>query len=335
MTKMKQTATIFHCRAAGFEAARSCEQHDLHGHSFVLSALDTKPLATALNSLAQSLNYCHLNQHYDNCADMELLESMHAQLGKPRELRLQSAPNRGALISNGMNLHWHKGRFEAAHFLPHVPPGHKCGRLHGHGFELTLYATASSAALAQAFNSMHQLLDRQLLNDIVGLENPTSEVLAAYVWHKIELPNLYVHIKETDTAASIYDGKNYHIWKQQMAECAIESSDYKSVFGHSYNIRLHIASELDQLAGWLLDYGDIKQIFKPLYRQIDHHLLSNTLNKKQAQSIDLLQWISDNLATQLPQLTQLSLHNTPYSGLILDKLARKQQKNIPYLLSGW
>lgn len=81
--------------------------------------------------------------------------------------------------------------FEAAHHLPHVPAGHKCGRLHGHSFMVRLEITGEVdphtgwimdfAELKAAFKPTYDRLDHYYLNDIPGLENPTSEVLAKWL----------------------------------------------------------------------------------------------------------------------------------------------------------
>lgn len=110
--------------------------------------------------------------------------------------------------------------FEAAHRLPHVPEGHKCARLHGHSFLLRIYVTGDVdprtgwvidfSEIKQAFMPIYERLDHHYLNDIDGLENPTSEILAAWIWAKLKpaLPCLSkVMIKETCTAGCIYIGK--------------------------------------------------------------------------------------------------------------------------------
>ncbi len=107
--------------------------------------------------------------------------------------------------------------FEAAHKLPNVPEGHKCGRLHGHSFLVRLYLSGEVdpntgwiidfGDVKQAFKPTYEQLDHHYLNDIAGLENPTSEVLAQWIWHKMKpiLPLLSkVEIKETCTAGCIY-----------------------------------------------------------------------------------------------------------------------------------
>lgn len=111
-------------------------------------------------------------------------------------------------------------RIEAAHKLPNVPPGHKCGRLHGHSFEISVHVEGpvgeqtgwvrDFADIKQAFAPIDQQLDHNYLNDIEGLENPTSENLAVWVWQRLKpaLANLsQVAVKETCTAGCIYRGR--------------------------------------------------------------------------------------------------------------------------------
>ena len=99
---------------------------------------------------------------------------------------------------------------EAAHRLPHVPEGHKCARLHGHSFKVTIFVEGpvgdstgwimDFGDIKSAFAPIYQQLDHHYLNDIQGLENPTSENLAAWIWHQLKprLPLLSgIQIKET------------------------------------------------------------------------------------------------------------------------------------------
>ncbi|MBO4351143.1 MAG: 6-carboxytetrahydropterin synthase QueD [Proteobacteria bacterium] len=109
-------------------------------------------------------------------------------------------------------------RFEAAHRLPHVPEGHKCGRLHGHSYQVDVIikgevnpATSmviDFAEITKAWEPMHNVLDHYYLNEIEGLENPTSEVLAQwiYVRMKRELPCLSaIYVHETCTSSARYE----------------------------------------------------------------------------------------------------------------------------------
>ena len=109
--------------------------------------------------------------------------------------------------------------FEAAHRLPNVPEGHKCSRLHGHSYRVSIQIegpigetsgwVADFADLADAFAPVHEKLDHHYLNDISGLENPTSEVLATWIWDQLvgTLANLTkVSVQETCTSGCIYRG---------------------------------------------------------------------------------------------------------------------------------
>ncbi len=110
-------------------------------------------------------------------------------------------------------------RFEAAHRLPLVPPGHKCARLHGHSFCIEVCIRGpvppstgwllDFADLQKAFAPLHDLLDHHYLNDIPGLENPTSENLAVWIWQRLKpvLPGLAeIVVRETCTSRCIYRG---------------------------------------------------------------------------------------------------------------------------------
>jgi len=111
--------------------------------------------------------------------------------------------------------------FEAAHRLPNVPEGHKCARLHGHSFcvRLTVAGEVDETAgwvmdfsdLKTVFKPIYEQLDHHYLNDIPGLENPTSENIARWIWGKLkpQLPQLSViEIRETCTSGCVFRGGN-------------------------------------------------------------------------------------------------------------------------------
>lgn len=108
---------------------------------------------------------------------------------------------------------------EAAHRLPHVPEGHKCARLHGHSFQVSIHVSGSVDAqsgwvmdfadIKAAFKPIWEQLDHHYLNDITGLENPTSENLARWIWCALKpaLPLLSkIIVKETCTSGCVYLG---------------------------------------------------------------------------------------------------------------------------------
>lgn len=111
--------------------------------------------------------------------------------------------------------------FEAAHRLPHVPEGHKCARLHGHSFGVTVHVrgmiepetgwVADFAEIKRVFEPLHEQLDHRYLNEVPGLENPTTEHLARWIWVKLKpgLPGLSrVVVRETCTAGCVYQGED-------------------------------------------------------------------------------------------------------------------------------
>src|SRR5689334_4675639 len=110
-------------------------------------------------------------------------------------------------------------QFEAAHLLPRLPKSHKCRRLHGHSFkvEITVEGELDNklgwvmdyADMSKAFKPIWELLDHRYLNEIPGLENPTSENIAIWIWQRLK-PNLSIlsgiEVAETCTARCIYKG---------------------------------------------------------------------------------------------------------------------------------
>lgn len=110
-------------------------------------------------------------------------------------------------------------QFEAAHLLPRLPRGHKCRRLHGHSFMVEVVVAGECDAklgwlmdyadMSQAFRPVWEQLDHRYLNQIRGLENPTSENVAAWIWRRLKprLPLLTeIVVAETCTARCVYRG---------------------------------------------------------------------------------------------------------------------------------
>ncbi len=110
-------------------------------------------------------------------------------------------------------------QFEAAHLLPNLPATHKCRRLHGHSFKAEIVVRGERdpsmgwvmdyAEISQAFRPLWEQLDHYYLNEVIGLENPTSENLAIWIWDHLKptLPSLVeVTVAETCTAQCTYRG---------------------------------------------------------------------------------------------------------------------------------
>lgn len=109
--------------------------------------------------------------------------------------------------------------FEAAHFLPTFPEGHKCRRMHGHSFKVEVIIEGELdeqkgylqdfGEVKAALKPIHDALDHRLLNDIDGLANPTAELLAKWIYDRLKptLPLLAaVRVRETCTSEAAYRG---------------------------------------------------------------------------------------------------------------------------------
>lgn len=111
--------------------------------------------------------------------------------------------------------------FEAAHFLPGVPDGHKCKRMHGHSYRVRVHIRGAPggpqnwvmdfADVKRIVSSVLNRLDHRVLNEIPGLENPTAEQIARYLWRELTpgLPGLSkIVLRETAKAGCIYRGED-------------------------------------------------------------------------------------------------------------------------------
>lgn len=112
-----------------------------------------------------------------------------------------------------------KFTFDSAHFLPNVPEGHKCKNIHGHTYQLTVFVedelvdklewVMDFAELKKVVNPIIDILDHNLINEIAGLENPTCERIAIWIWDQIkhQIPTLIkIQLNETPNSGVIYTG---------------------------------------------------------------------------------------------------------------------------------
>ncbi|MBL7769980.1 MAG: 6-carboxytetrahydropterin synthase QueD [Flavipsychrobacter sp.] len=109
--------------------------------------------------------------------------------------------------------------FDSAHFLPNVPEGHKCKEMHGHTYRLRVWVEGpldpvlgwvmDFADLKKVVKPVVNRLDHKCLNKIDGLENPTCERIAVYIWDQVKplLPLLAkIELHETPTSGVVYTG---------------------------------------------------------------------------------------------------------------------------------
>jgi 6-pyruvoyltetrahydropterin/6-carboxytetrahydropterin synthase len=87
--------------------------------------------------------------------------------------------------------------------------------------------------------------------------------------------------------------------------------------GHSYLLRLHLTAPLDQVLGWTVDYGDVKALFEPVYRRLDHHRLDELPALASADPSSLVRWIREQSASALPWLCRIDLEAMPGCGAVL------------------
>ena len=329
----------------------------LHGHGFQASVwapasaagvADWAPfpggeidaLRDRLQAGVAPLDYQLLNDHLANPSDENLARWIAARLalGSAVQVGVQSTRGQGSDIDMGGIAHvWRRYQFEAAHQLPRVAAGHKCGRMHGHGFAVLLHATAVPAqALDRLWAPLQAQLHHACLNDLPGLENPTSELIASWIWARLrpQLPQLaWVTVYETATCGAHFDGAAYRIWKELGFDSAVRLANAppgdarRHVHGHSYRLRLHLTAALDTVLGWTIDFGDVKEIFAPVFTRLDHHPLHELPGVGQSGALGIVRWVRDQAGSALPQLERIDLYETSGCGVALSWGA--QQPALP------
>jgi 6-pyruvoyltetrahydropterin/6-carboxytetrahydropterin synthase len=325
------------------KAPRDDPARRLHGHRFLATVHahevaaaafaggEVEALAARLGTVAAPLDYADLNAVVTEPTDLALAHHIARALDAPgiASVGVASTALRGVHVaSDGSARTWHRFRFEAAHRLPHVPAGHKCGRMHGHGFEVALLARSDVgyAPLRAAWSPLQAILDRACLNDVAGLENPTSEVLAAWLWPRLaaSLPELErVTVFETSSCGAHFDGRTYRIWKEAALDSAVRlerapaGDPRRRVHGHTYRLRLHLDGALDTVLGWAIDFGDVKARFRPVFERLDHQPLFALPGLADGDCASLARWVRAEAEPLLPQLCRIDLEETPGNGVML------------------
>lgn len=354
--------TLLYVATAGFEAARNVQflpeghrSRRLHGHSYLAEIRAELPpkwadfpggevakLTAAIQHCIAPLDYNHLNTIIDHPTDENLARWIRNKINVPgiNSIGIQSTKHEGVDMDVNDHAHiWRRYIFQSAHQLPKVPKGHKCGRMHGHGFEVIIHADQDLGSreigvdydhIDECWKPIHQQLNMACLNDIPGLENPTSEMISKWIWDRLKtnLPELsWVTVYETASAGAQFDGKHYRIWKEHTFDSAVQLKrapensflyqNYRRLYGHTYTLRLHLTSPLDEVMGWTIDYGDVKELFNPIFQEIDHQPLHELPGLEDADTGSLLRWIKQRASPILPQLDRVDLYETMGCGAIL------------------
>ena len=347
---------------APFEAARKTlsstlppekrEGPTLHGHSFFaqvkLECRDNNELSLIsleknLSSSIALLNYQYLNEVLDTADAHDCAIATWLLKKLPYTERsyfgVQSTRGSGAeLIDKDNVLVWKRYDFFAAHQLPNVPRGHKCGEMHGHSFGVRLTLKLSEWQqepldnLDFQWRKVENKLNFNCLNNIQGLENPTSEVIARWIWRQLKArvrDLVKVTIYETPTVGAYYDGERFGIWKELSFDSAINAPPVcvpeegiggatNSIFGLTYLLRLHFNADLDDLLGWTIDYGEIKKAFEPIFGRLDHKPIYKIKSLQSTSCLSLSKWISEEAKKILPHLSRVELYEKRGCGVTVD-----------------
>ena len=364
---------ILFTAAVGFESACRVgllpEHHRarrLHGHSYLADVRCALPagwasfpggeveeLRARLAAVVEPLDYNELNLEIDQPTDENIARWVRSRLARSisGDSRIANAGTENARIDNvgvqstrdeGVDLDqhehahiWRRYAFESAHRLPNVPVGHKCGRMHGHGFEVILHADMDLAdrqigidyeRIDALWAPLCEELDHACLNDIAGLENPTSELISSWIWARLK-PQMaelsWVTVYETATSGAHFDGHHYRIWKEVTLDSAVQlkraphGDRRRRIHGHTYTLRLHLHAPLDQVMGWTMDFGDVKTLFTPVFERLDHQPLYQLADVEDNDALSLVRWIRKQTEIQLPQIDRIDLYETRGCGVIL------------------
>ncbi len=352
------TEHVLYVAAAGFEAACQVDclpaghrATRLHGHSFLgevraslpdgwapFEGAEVDTLSQRLQHCVAPLDYAHLNQTIALPTDENIARWIRKHLAVPgiTSVGIQSTAHCGVDLDASDHAHvWRRYLFQSAHQLPMVPPGHKCGRMHGHGFEVILHADQDLGQrdlsidydhLGKIWSPIHAQLDHACLNDIPGLENPTSENISAWIWAQLKplLPELsWVTVYETGSCGAHFDGDHYRIWKEFTLDSAVRlkraphGDRRRRIHGHTFTLRLHLHAPLDQVRGWTVDFGDVKTVFDPIFKQLDHQPLHEIMGDQDADVASIARYIKNIASPLLPALDRIDLNETRGCGVIL------------------
>ena len=205
--------------------------------------------------------------------------------------------------------------------------------MHGHGFEVVVHARQGAGGasidyddLDRCWAPLQQQLDYACLNDLPGLQNPTSERLSSWIWERLKpaLPALsWITVFETASCGAHFDGQHYRIWKEVTLDSSLQlknapdGSPLRRLHGHTYTLRLHLSAPLNEWLGWVVDFGDVKALFDPVFQLIDHQPLHEIPDLKDSDTASLASWILEKGRAALPELDRVDLYETRGCGAIV------------------
>ena len=164
---------------------------------------------------------------------------------------------------------------------------------------------------------------------MAGLSNPTSELLSSWLWKRIRpaLPELSgITVYETASCGAHFNGKQYRIWKELTLDSALQlkrapnNSALRRIHGHTYTLRLNLSAPLDTVMGWAVDFGDVKQLFNPIFQAIDHQPLHEIADLADCDTASIAAWILNKARVHLPSLDAVGLFETPGCGAIVSAI---------------
>ena len=313
----------------------------LHGHNFKALARikvtderrdNLESLNERIRKEVDDFNYSFINDHIPEPSDINIANKIAELLKSPSLVSVSVC----STDINGANIElpdrkevWRSFTFQAAHQLPKVALDHKCRNMHGHTFRVVLYSEVQLENeqvinLEKVSNELKSILNKKCLNEIKGLENPTSEVLASWIWNAISNVNptiTKVEVMETDHSGCSFNGRSHKIWRQTNLESAISYNNDEEIYGYGYKATLYVEAPLDKVKEWVMDFGDVKELFKPVFQKMDHNNLNEIEGLEDPSIIDLIKWMSDQLKEDFPELNRLDLYESEGVGaeLHIDK----------------
>ncbi|MEQ8994520.1 MAG: 6-carboxytetrahydropterin synthase [Pseudomonadales bacterium] len=113
------------------------------------------------------------------------------------------------------------------------------------------------------------------------------------------------------------------MWKELTLDSALRlksaptSNARRKIHGHTYTLRLHLSGPLDEVMGWTIDFGDVKEAFSPIFKTLDHQPLQEITDLEDNDCASIARWIKAKAAPKVPGLDRVDLYETRGSGAIL------------------